>query len=216
MTSRFLRQSALLMGALLVSTLVWRGVSEAHVSRELGVEVGRGAELWFEGGFVKGSCSQGVVRPTGNNQNGVPDPLPRCADRAISPRAVSASWICLTSTSCGSLREKVISVRSRTPRVSIVGPECRPPPSTRFLQRCASDRHIEPCGQGRALSREAAPASRRRAIKDDPGAHFRELWRTILTLSAATRWREQDVPGDLLRLSFGNVTVSCNSVTIIF
>lgn len=82
---------------------------------------------------------------------------------------MSASWICLTSTSCGSLREKVISVRSRTPRVSIVGPECRPPPSTRFLQRCASDRHIEPCGQGQALSREAAPASRRRAIKDDPG-----------------------------------------------
>ena len=27
---------------------------------------------------MKGSCSQGVVRPTGNNQNGVPDPLPRC------------------------------------------------------------------------------------------------------------------------------------------
>ena len=45
---------------------------------------------------------------------------------------------------------------------------------------------------------------------------FPVTWRTILTLSAATRWREQDVPGDLLRLSFGNVTVSCNSVTIIF
>jgi hypothetical protein len=39
---------------------------------------GEGQSFGFEGGFVKGSCSQGVVRPTGNNQNGVPDPLPRC------------------------------------------------------------------------------------------------------------------------------------------
>jgi hypothetical protein len=31
----------------LISTLVGRGVSETQVSRELGVEVGRGAELWF-------------------------------------------------------------------------------------------------------------------------------------------------------------------------
>jgi hypothetical protein len=38
---------------------------------------GEGQSFGFEGGFVKGSCSQGVVRPTGNNQNGVPDPLPR-------------------------------------------------------------------------------------------------------------------------------------------